>query len=190
MRMAGLVAVLALSMAGPATADQTDPRLDGLFEKLKSAHEEDEAVGTANEIWKLWFTYRDQDVASQLQEAVTAKEAGDMDRALELVNKVVERAPDFAEAWNQRAIIYYNVGYFDASLRDVEETLKLEPRHFGALSGRGMCYLGLRSPDEALSAFEEALYVHPWLTTARSYAATLREREEIRRRNGIGDVNG
>jgi hypothetical protein len=48
-----------------------------------------------------------------------------------------------------------------------------------------MCYLGLRDPDEALSAFEEALDVHPWLTTARAYADTLRQRIEIRRRNGV-----
>jgi tetratricopeptide (TPR) repeat protein len=181
-----VVAALSLLMVGAAAADQTEPGLGPLFEKLKAAREEEEAVGTANEIWKLWFRYRDPEIEKALQAAVTAKESGDMNRALELVNQVVERAPDFAEAWNQRAIIYYNVGYFDASLRDVEETLKLEPRHFGALSGRGMCYLGLRAPDEALGAFEEALYVHPWLTTARAYAQTLREREEIRRRNGIG----
>jgi hypothetical protein len=52
-----------------------------------------------------------------------------------------------------------------------------------------MCYLGLRDPDAALDAFDEALYVHPWLTTARTYAATLREREAIRRRNGLTDGN-
>lgn len=180
-----VVAAIALLLAGPTWADQTEPGLGPLFEKLKAAREETEAVSTANEIWKLWFRYRDPAIEKLLQSAVTAKESGDMDRALELVNQVVRQAPDFAEAWNQRAIIYYNVGYFDASLRDVEETLKLEPRHFGALSGRGMCFLGLRSPDEALSAFEEALYVHPWLTTARTYAQTLRERAEIRRRNGV-----
>lgn len=168
-----------------AAADQTDPRLTGLFDQLKEAREEEEAVGTANEIWKIWFEYRDADVARMLQEAVAAKDAGDLDRALEVVNRVIEIAPDFAEAWNQRAIIYYKVGYFDASLADVEETLKREPRHFGALSGRGMCYLGLRNPDEALSAFEEAIDVHPWLSTARTYADTLRQRIEIRRRNGV-----
>ncbi|MFO1435008.1 MAG: tetratricopeptide repeat protein [Gammaproteobacteria bacterium] len=188
--MSRLITALLLCLLASATmADQSDPRLNPLFEKLKGAHEENEAVGTANEIWKIWFQYRDADIAAQLQEAVKAKDAGNLDQALEIVNKVVERAPDFAEAWNQRAIIYYNVGYYDASLKDVEETLKLEPRHFGALSGRGMCYLGLRDPDAALDAFEEALYVHPWLTTARTYAATLREREAIRRRNGLTDVN-
>lgn len=168
-----------------AAADQTDHRLSGLFDQLKEAREEEDAVGTANEIWKIWFEYRDADVARMLQEAVAAKDAGDLDRALEVVNRVIEIAPDFAEAWNQRAIIYYKVGYFDASLADVEETLKREPRHFGALSGRGMCYLGLRDPDEALSAFEEAIEVHPWLSTARTYADTLRQRIEIRRRNGV-----
>ncbi|MCC6715710.1 MAG: tetratricopeptide repeat protein [Gammaproteobacteria bacterium] len=180
-----LTATVLTLAAMAAAADQTDPRLTPLFDRLKEAREEEDAVGTANEIWKIWFEYRDAGVARLLQQAVAAKDAGDVDNALEVVNRVIEIAPDFAEAWNQRAIIYYKVGYFDASLADVEETLKLEPRHFGALSGRGMCYLGLRDPDEALSAFEEALDVYPWLSTARAYADTLRQRMEIRRRNGL-----
>lgn len=180
-----LTAVFLTLAATAAAADQSDPRLTALFDQLKEAREEKDAVGTANEIWKIWFEYRDADVARQLQEAVAAKDAGDLDKALEAVNRVIAIAPDFAEAWNQRAIIYYKVGYFDASLADVEETLRREPRHFGALSGRGMCYLGLRDPDEALNAFEEALDVHPWLSTARAYADSLRQRIEIRRRNGL-----
>lgn len=184
--MRHLLIALFLALAAPAAAaDQTDPRLIPLFDQLEEAREEKDAVGTANEIWKIWFEYRDADVARLLQEAVAAKDTGDLDEALEVINRVIEIAPDFAEAWNQRAIIYYKVGYFDASLADVEETLKREPRHFGALAGRGMCYLGLRDPDEALSAFEEALDVHPWLSTARVYADTLRQRIEIRRRNGL-----
>ena len=181
-RLCLLALVLAAASAG---ADQSDPRLEPLFATLRQAGEETDAVSTANEIWKVWFEYRDAKASARLQEAVAAKDAGDLDKALDLVNQVIAIAPDFAEAWNQRAIIYYNVGYFDASLADVEKTLQLEPRHFGALSGRGMCYLGLRDPDEALAAFEEALDVHPWLTTARSYADTLRQRIEIRRRNGV-----
>ncbi|MGQ0659035.1 MAG: tetratricopeptide repeat protein [Chromatiales bacterium] len=181
-----LTTVLLLVMSSMAIhADQSDSQLDALFAKLKTAPNEAESTNTANEIWKIWFEYRDKDVARLLQEAVAAKDAGNLDKALEMVDKVIERAPDFAEAWNQRAIIYYNVGYYDASLADVEETLALEPRHFGALSGRGMCFMGLRQPDEALAAFEEALDVAPWLPNARRHAETLRQRLEVRRRNGL-----
>ncbi len=179
-----LTAAGLLLAAASLCADQSDPRLEGLFVKLKTATNEAASTETANEIWKIWFEYHDPDTARILHQAVAAKDAGDVDKALELVNDVLERAPDFAEAWNQRAVIYYNVGYYDASLADVEQTLRLEPRHFAALSGRGMCYLGLRDADEALAAFEEALDVAPWLPNARHNAQILRERLEIRRRNG------
>jgi len=180
-----LTTALALLAPAPLCADQSDPRLEELFSRLKAATNEVASTETAQEIWKIWFEYRDPDTARLLHEAVAARDAGDVDRALELVNDVLERAPDFAEAWNQRAVIYYNVGYYDASLADVERTLRLEPRHFAALSGRGMCYLGLRDAEEALIAFEEALDVAPWLPNARHNAEILRERLEIRRRNGV-----
>lgn len=181
-----LFAALLISIAGTsAFADQTDPRLNDLFNKLRNAQDEAQTAQTANEIWKIWFEHPDPEVARMLREAVALKDAGDLDQALEQVNMVIERAPDFAEAWNQRAVIYFNVGYYDASLRDVEQTLKLEPRHFAALSGRGMCLLGLHDAEEALIAFEEALDVAPWLPNARHHAAVLRERLEIRRRNGL-----
>jgi tetratricopeptide (TPR) repeat protein len=63
--------------------------------------------------------------------------------------------------------LYYMAGDYQASLNDIEETLKLEPRHFGALSGRGMCYIKLDNWLLAISAFKKALDVNPWLVEAQ-----------------------
>ena len=85
-------------------------------------------------------------------------------------------APDFAEGWNKRATVHYLMGNYDKSLSDVAKTLALEPRHFGALSGRGLIYIELEDEKRALEAFEEALAIHPNLVSAAINAKALRER--------------
>ena len=60
---------------------------------------------------------------------------------LDLLNALVDRLPDYAEGWNQRATVYYMLGNYEASLADIDKVLEFEPRHFGALSGRCMIYL-------------------------------------------------
>jgi tetratricopeptide (TPR) repeat protein len=76
---------------------------------------------------------------------------------------VVKKAPGFAEGWNKRATIYYYMNRYEASIRDVEKTLALEPRHFGALAGLGSIYLETGKEQDALKALEKALAVHPHL---------------------------
>ncbi|MFQ5902310.1 MAG: tetratricopeptide repeat protein [Candidatus Binatia bacterium] len=98
------------------------------------------------------------------------------EEALVSFNKVVEADPDFAEGWNKRATVYYLMGEFVASVRDIERTLTLEPRHFGALSGLGLIYLALGEDRLALEAFEAALKVNPHLPGAQAHAEEVRWR--------------
>ena len=94
--------------------------------------------------------------------------------ALTSFNTVIEMRPDFAEGWNKRATLYYLVGEFERSIADVERTLALEPRHFGALSGLGLINMALERPVEALAAFEAALAVHPHMPNAKRMIKQLR----------------
>ncbi|MGB1883528.1 MAG: tetratricopeptide repeat protein [Gammaproteobacteria bacterium] len=97
-----------------------------------------------------------------------AAEAGDVEAAGRAFDRLVEDYPGFAEAWNQRAILRYLVGDITGSLSDIDQALALEPRHFGALSGRGQCYLRMENYRAALNSFEEALGINPWIqSTAR-----------------------
>ena len=100
--------------------------------------------------------------------------AASIDSAVTLLDDLVDYAPDFAEAWNQRAIVLYLAEDYTGSLRDIEQTLALEPRHFGALSGRGQVYLRLDEPELALQAFESALDHNPWMANIRGQMEMIR----------------
>ena len=100
--------------------------------------------------------------------------------ALITFSRLIEMQPKFAEAWNKRATVYYALHDYDASARDIAETLKLEPRHFGALSGLGLVNIALGRYQAALTAFEMAVAHHPNLRGARENIKNLKE--ELRER--------
>ena len=83
--------------------------------------------------------------------------------ALKLLNSVIEIKPDFVEAWNRRATVYYVQKDFGRALADIREVLAREPRHFGALSGLGIILQEIGDDRHALDAFRRALAIHPHL---------------------------
>ena len=87
--------------------------------------------------------------------------SGAFSQALRIYSQLIESYPNFAEAWNKRATLYYVLEDFAASVADIEATLALEPRHFGALSGLGLVYTQQGELDKARDAFVKLLEVHP-----------------------------
>jgi tetratricopeptide (TPR) repeat protein len=108
--------------------------------------------------------------------SMRAVDAGRVDVALDVLDDIVAAMPDFAEAWNQRATALYVAHEYDAALADIEHVLELEPRHFGALSGRGLIHLATGHDYEALLAFEAVLRINPHAREARRYVDFLRRR--------------
>ena len=51
-----------------------------------------------------------------------------------------------------------------SSLKDIVETLKREPRHFGALSGRAYILMKQNKNRQAIETINEALKIHPFLS--------------------------
>jgi tetratricopeptide (TPR) repeat protein len=180
MRAAAVLAVLlACLVAAPVVgADQADPRLEPLFERLRTAPDIVAAEAVEGEIWRIWAETDDPQARDLLERGTTAMEARNFRVARTAFDELVRVAPGFAEAWNKRATLSYLTGDDMASIRDIEQTLLLEPRHFGALSGLGLIWLRLDRPQLALKSFEAALAIHPRLPGARAHAGMLREQLE------------
>ncbi len=161
---------------GAVRADQKDPRLGGLFASLKDASSARAAAAIERDIWGIWLEHPDAEVAKLMREGTKAMSiTGNFIQALKIFDDVIEKAPEFAEGWNKRATLHYLMENYDLSLHDIDETLALEPRHFGALYGRGLVYLKLEEPDSALEAFEETLTVSPQMPSARNNVKQLRQ---------------
>ena len=172
MALAALALVAALS-AG-ARADQRDARLDGLFARLQSTASGNEARAIEQGIWRIWSEAGDPQLALLLQEGVLAMSQARFRVALERFDRMVARAPDFAEGWNKRATVHYLMGNYSASVRDIQRTLDLEPRHFGALSGLGLIYDAVEEPAAALRSFEAAVAINPHLQSIEQRIIELR----------------
>jgi len=148
-------------------ADQHDPRLDRLFALLAAAPSLSEALPVERAIWSLWLDHDDKNVKQWMSVAAAAMGEGLLEAALSEADKVVEAAPGYAEGWNRRATILFLLERYEESLADIERTLALEPRHFGALSGRGLSLMALDRLPEAEQAFIAALKIHPQMPGAR-----------------------
>lgn len=163
-----LLCSAALLASAHGLADQNDPRLEELFQKLQAATDVTEAIPTEDLIWQIWIEHDDASIQNQMLRGIEQTNAGDLQGALATYDRLVAAAPDFAEAWNKRATIHWLLGNHEASEADIVKTLQLEPFHFGALSGRGLVLLSQGRFAEARSAFSRALEVHPNMPSVRA----------------------
>lgn len=165
----------AMAALQPVRADQKDSRLDDLFMRLLEAPGPGEAQLVEGLIWSIWVQSDDGAVQILMHDGIQALSRGDYRHALSKFEQIVLIEPDFAEGWNKRATVHYLLGNYGKSLADIAKTLELEPRHFGALAGRGLVYIELEDERRALKAFEAALAIHPNLTSAAINASQLRK---------------
>lgn len=171
---AALLFTVGLAVAAPGKADQHAADLPALISSLGDAPSAAAAQVIEQKIWALWFEAPAPKAAELFKAGRAAGEAGDVQQALAAFSELVDEFPDFAEGWNQRAIVRFMQGDLDGALEDVEQTLKLEPRHFGALSGRGQCYLHMQRLPEALKALEAAQAINPWADSVNKQVEMLR----------------
>ncbi len=172
---ATVLGLLALLAAGAAAADQRDSRLPALFAALLEAPDHGAAQALEAEIWAIWYEHDDRAVVLLMRQGRGAMARRDFSAALRSFDQVVKIAPGYAEGWNARATLHYLMGSYQASLADIEKTLALEPRHFGALSGRGLVNAALERWEAALKAFEAALAVNPQMPGPRQNAEAIRK---------------
>jgi tetratricopeptide (TPR) repeat protein len=119
-------------------------------------------------LWAMWCRSGDPAHDALLAEGVAALQRTDFVTATKVFTRLIDAAPDWAEAWNKRATARYLARNFEGAIRDCEQTLARKPHHFGALSGQGLCHLALEQYAPAAALFRRALAVHPSLAPVRA----------------------
>jgi tetratricopeptide (TPR) repeat protein len=160
-------------------ADRTKG-LDFLFGALKAAPDEVSAKHVEARIWAMWLQTPSDTAALLMSRAKAAVDAKQMDIALKLLDATIKLRPDYVEAWNRRATVYYLKNDYGRSLADIQQVLTREPRHFGALAGLGMIMQDVGDDRRALDAFRKALEINPHLEKLPDLVKTLSEKVEGR----------
>ncbi len=145
-----------------SSADATEV-LDRLFGQLRQAEDEKSAQLLENAIQALWLRSGSPTADLLMKQAGNAMSEQQYGAALVILDTVVEQNPDFAEGWNRRATLHFLRGDFTSSLRDIDQVLALEPRHYGALSGQGAIFKQRGDGRKALRALRRARTVNPRL---------------------------
>ncbi len=167
-------ASISVSDAPSSALPDRQQALDALFAKLRSKSDDPGAFKAEQQIWSLWMKSDSADEDKILAEATNAMGVRDFRLCEELLNRLIMLNKSYAEAWNKRATLYYLMGRYDESLTDIVKTLDLEPRHFGALSGRAMIFKQQGKMPEALAAYREAYAINPRMP---GVAAAIKELE-------------
>jgi len=164
-----------LSIGSAALADQRDARLGPLFERLAHPASVRDSRAAEAAIWRIWTDSGSAEVDQLMERGIIEMSTRRLDQAIATFSRVIKLAPDFAEGWNKRATAYYLNDELAESVRDIQRTLALEPRHFGALSGMGLIFLRRKDYTGAMQAYREVLKLNP-------NAEGLKERVERLRR--------
>src|SRR4051794_24912347 len=154
--------------------------LDFLFGALKAAPDEISAKHVEARIWAMWLQTPSDTAALLMSRAKAAADAKKLDVAVKLLDSLIRLPPDYTEAWNRRATIYYLQNDYVRSMQDIQQVLPREPRHFGALAGLGMIMQEIGDEKRALDAFRKALAVNPHLEKVPDLIKSLSEKVEGR----------
>jgi len=154
--------------------------LDTLFAALKIAPDAESAKAIEDRIWAVWMISNSDTCDLLMSRAKAAADDKDYNLAIKLLDAVIALKPDYVEAWNRRATIYYLMKDYGRSVADIHEVLVREPRHFGALSGLGLILQEIGDDKHALQAYRKALAIDPHLEHIPEVVKSLSEKVEGR----------
>ena len=171
-RLVSIITLLFLFITS-VKADQNDPRLNNLFEKLNKTENQEQISDIIKDIWDIWYEVDDPKVIEYFEKGIQAMRIRNYPLAVRFFNNLIEEDPNFAEAWNKRATVYFMMGDFDKSMQDIIKTLELEPRHFGALDGMGLIFIHQGQYQQAIDVYDKMLEIFPFSLK------TMEKRENI-----------
>jgi tetratricopeptide (TPR) repeat protein len=171
-----LAALLGLMLGANVLAQNggSSTMLDTLFSKLQTATDPVAIQSLEAAIWEQWIVVPDGPQRELMMRGIAEMQQRQLKQSVETFSKLIEIAPDLSEAWNKRATAHWLLGNFPASLNDICETVKREPRHFGAYSGLGMIRAEMGEYPRAVAAFELAKKYNPHIVGIDDEIARLK----------------
>ena len=159
------IIILSLVIFSNVSAESNDSELNNLFNQLKKS-ENVKAIEIENKIWKIWSTHPSEDrrgyrLTELLAQGSLLINQRKLSKAYGLFSQIILEDPKWAEAWNKRATVLYMMGSYEQSQNDINEVLKIEKRHFGALSGQGLVQIELKNYDKAIESYKEVQKLYP-----------------------------
>jgi len=156
-------------------AEDRNSELNRLFNELK-IKDKNLSFKIEQKIWKIWSTHpNNNELTSMLSYGSDFVNNNQYLEAIEIFTKVIELDPSWAEAWNKRATALYMMGEFEKSQNDIDEVLKLEKRHFGALAGQGLVNIKLENYEKAIISYEEAMKIYPTMNSPKIMIKQIKE---------------
>ena len=159
------ILVLGLLFFSNLNAEERESELNNLFKQLKNS-EATQAIEIENKIWKIWSTHPSSDrkgyrLTELLAQGSSLMAEKKLNKAYEIFSQIILVDPNWSEAWNKRATVLYLLGKYQQSQKDIDEVLKLEKRHFGALSGQGLVQTELKNYEKAINSYKEVQKIYP-----------------------------
>jgi len=170
-----IVLAAGLALATPVWAEGA--RVDELLDRLVDPELRNADV-TEREIYLLWSRSGSPSADYLLQQGRAAMAAGDLDLAYDHLTALTDHAPEFAEGWNARATLFFEMQRYGPSIADIQRVLALEPRHYGALMGLGMMLEDMGLFDPALDAYRLAAEINPHRDDIRGAVARLQQMQD------------
>ena len=150
-----------LIFATNSNADQNSPQLDKLFEDLYKVQDLTQQNQIVSNIWSEWMKIDNPEYQKIMDMIPYFFQTRNYDEAIDALSYVIEQEPSFSEAYNKRATFYFMMGDFENSMKDIEATLALEPRHFGALDGMSRILISYQKYEQAFQVYEEMMSLMP-----------------------------
>lgn len=167
-------AVLALAVVGGRSS--IDPLIRSLSDQSATVRQTADAA-----VWRIWFRLGSERANHLVTRAEKHAREGEIEEAFDCIDAAIEDSPEFAEAYNQRAILHFRSGAYERAIADCRRTLQLMPQHYGAMAGIGQCFMELKRFPEAIDALKRALEINPNLRLDRaieSLESKLRSRRQ------------
>ena len=157
-----LVLVVSFFITIPPLCSQTSDKIEILLDQLAVVESGDDANLIRKKIWLLWLDgYNDKKNKLKIDLALELFNSGDLEKADKAFSEIIKLEPEYVEGWNKRATLKFLLGDFLGSLDDIQEVLKRQPRHFGAISGSGLIHMHNENFADAYESYKKLFEIDP-----------------------------